>query len=391
MIADVPVGAFLSGGMDSSLIVALMADLLDEPVPTFAIGVAEEDFNELPYARRVAAHCGADHREEVATPDLLRLLSGMIHHLDEPSDPIAACFHHAARLAARHVKVVLTGDGGDELFAGFDRYYGFRWAGLYGAIPSPLRRYFLGPVWRALPDSAGYKNFTQRARWLHTLAEHHGARRYAEATIFFRFGEDARSGLFTADVAERLMANDPTETIVEAFDATASHDDLDRMLYADIRTRLPEHSLMLSDRMTMAHGLEARSPFLDHHLAEFVARLPSNLKMRGRKLKYVMRQAARGLLPPDILERPEQGFMFPLGYWMRGELLEPVRRVLAQSSLVAAGVFRAEAIESLLAESSAGRDDHHVRLWMLLNAEIWYRMYLEGESTDDLAARLGAA
>ena len=395
LLSDVPVGAYLSGGMDSSLVVALMSELREEPVPTFAVGVADAGFNELPWAAQVARHCHTRHHEEVVWPDMVELLPSMVHHLDEPSDPIAACMYHAAALASRHVKVVLTGDGGDEVFAGYDRYFGFRWVGLYAALPEAVRRWLLGPALHSLRDSAAYKNLTQKARWMHDLSFHEGGRRYAQATAFFRFGHEGKGGLYAPDVAAELADMDPMECVVRGFEEAEARDDLDRMLQADVATRLPEHSLMLSDRMTMAHGLEARSPLLDHRLAEHVATLPAHLKMRGRRLKYLLRRVAAPYLPPSILERPKQGFMFPLGYWMKGPLLPVLRHLLATSVLIEEGIFRREPVERLVAEHVAGRADHHARLWMILNVEVWYRMYVLGEPRENLAGllreRLGSA
>ena len=391
MISDVPVGAFLSGGMDSSLVVALMSDVLRERgqrLSTFAIGVEAQDFNELPFARTVAKHCGTDHHEEIVSPDMVELLPRMVWHLDEPSDPIAACMWHSAALAARHVKVVLTGDGGDEIFAGYDRYFGFRWVNLYAALPEPVRRHLFGPAIYAMPDRAGYKTFAQKARWVHELSFHEAGRRYAQATAFFRFGQDGKGGLYTPDIAGRLAGNDPKEAMVCGFDEAAAADDLDRMLAADIATRLPEHSLQLTDRMTMAKSLESRSPLLDHLLAEHVATLPANLKLRGRTLKYLLRRVAAGHLPQSILERPKQGFMFPLGYWMKGPLLPVVRHLLATSVLIEEGIFQRATVEQLVAEHVADKADHHVRLWLILNVEMWYRMFVRGEALADLAGLL---
>jgi asparagine synthase (glutamine-hydrolysing) len=388
LVADVPVGAFLSGGMDSSLVVAMMARALDAPPATFAVGVRESDFDELPFAREVARHCGTEHAEEVVWPDLVELLPDMIHHLDEPSDPIAACMWCAAALASRHRKVVLTGDGGDEIFAGFDRYGGFGRIGLYAALPEPVRRGLVEPLLGALPDSAGYKNLVQKARWMHRLSFHEGGRRYAEATAFFRFDAREKADLYAPALERRLAERDPAACIARAFGATEADDDLDRMLYADVVTRLPEHSLMLTDRMTMAHGLESRAPFLDHELAEFLASLPSNLKLRRGRLKYLMRRVGERYLPPSILRRPKQGFMFPLGYWMHGPLAPALRSLLADSALLEAGILRAEALTRLVEEHVARRADHHVRLWMILNLETWYRMYCGGEDRDALRERL---
>ncbi len=395
LVADVPVGAYLSGGMDSSLVVAMMAELRDEPVKTFAVGVEDPQFNELPYAQAVAAYYRTDHYEEMVWPDMVQLLPSMVWHLDEPSDPIAACMYHAASLASRHVKVVLTGDGGDEIFAGYDRYFGFRWVSLYAALPAPVRRYLLGPALNVLRDSSAYKNLTQKARWVHDLSFHEGGRRYAQATAFFRFGQEGKGGLYAPGVVTELADADPMESVVRGFDEAEARDDLDRMLQADISTRLPEHSLVLSDRMTMARSLEARSPLLDHHLAEFVASLPAHLKMRGRSLKYLMRRVAAPYLPAEILKRPKQGFMFPLGYWMKGPLLPVIKHLLSRSTLVEEGIFRREPIERLVEEHVTHRADHHVRLWMILNVEVWYRMYVRGERLEDLTGllreRLGSA
>jgi asparagine synthase (glutamine-hydrolysing) len=391
LIADVPVGAFLSGGMDSSLVVAMMTELMGERVKTFAIGVEDQGFNELPYARVVADHCRTDHHEEVVCPDMVQLLPRMVYHLDEPSDPIAACMYHSAALAARHVKVVLTGDGGDEIFAGYDRYFGFRWTGFYAALPEAVRRYLLGPAIYALPDKAGYKNVVQKARWVHELAFHQGGRRYAQATAFFRFGQEGKGGIYTPDVAGQLAGLDPMESVVRGFEEAQAGDDLDRMLAADIATRLPEHSLMLTDRMTMAQSLEGRSPLLDHRLAEFMASLPVAMKLRGKTLKYLLRRVAASYLPEPILKRPKQGFMFPLAYWIKGPLLPVLRRLLDEGAVIEAGIFRREAIARLLDEHLAHKADHHVRLWLILNVEIWYRLFVLGERIEDLTGRLREA
>jgi len=385
LMSDVPLGAFLSGGMDSSTVVALMARLSDTPPKTFAVGVSEQDYNELPYARMVAAHYGTEHVEQVVASDLMRLLPRMIWHLDEPSDPIAACMFHAAALASQHVKVVLGGDGGDELFAGFDRYRGLAALSRYSWLPvAPLAR-AMGPLVGALPDSFTYKSATQRLRWLQRLAAlPNDGERYAEATVFFRFGHDDKARLFSPALWRELRDRPSTRAIVEPFEEADSDDLIDRMLYADFVTRLPNHSLMLTDRMTMAHSLEARSPLLDHELVELLATFPSHTKIRGKRLKYVLRELGKRYLPPAILGRQKQGFMFPVAYWFRHELHAPLRRFLDESNLVRQGLFRRAEIARLLEEHRDSRVDHHVRLWMLLNLEIWYQLYIMGLSLADV-------
>lgn len=380
LVSDVPLGAFLSGGLDSSMIVAIMAGDLGASFQTFAVGVDEQDFDELPYAAMVAQRYHTSHIEENVEARLIHSLPRMIWHMDEPSDPIAACQFYAAELAARHVKVVLGGDGGDELFAGFDRYWGIDHIGYYTWIPSPIRQRVLGPLIGRVPDSFTYKSLTQKLRWVHQLSQLTTlAERYAEATCFFRFNHRDKQMLYGDDVQNQVGHLNSADVIVEQFRNGNAHDPLDRMLYADFMTRLPEHSLMLTDRMTMAHSLEARSPYLDHELLEFAASLPSDLKIRDRELKYALRKLAADYLPEPIVKRPKQGFMFPLAYWFRNELAPFLQEFLLDSFFVGEGLFREEAVLRLLEEHRRSRVDHHVRLWMLLNLEIWHQMYIQRE------------
>jgi asparagine synthase (glutamine-hydrolysing) len=381
LTSDVPVGAFLSGGLDSSTIVAYMAQASTQPVPTFSIGVAEQDFNELPFSRLVAERYGTAHHEATVRPNLIDLLPTIVWHLDEPSDPIAACMYHAAALASQHVKVVMGGDGGDELFAGFDRYAGIRYIDQYARVPAFVRQRLIGPAVRSVPDSLSYKSLTQRLQWAQHLASvPSGGQRYAEATTFFRFTHSAKQALYGEALWHDLHSLVSTDVIVDAYNHADAEDSVDRMLYADFVTRLPEHSLMLTDRMTMAHGLESRSPFLDHSLVELLARVPSQLKIRHNTSKYVLRRLMRDQLPAPIVQRQKQGFMFPLGYWLQNELHAFARNSLLGSRLVKDGLFRRAAVLQLLDEHRERRVDHHVRLWMLINLDVWYRLFVDNES-----------
>lgn len=385
LVSDVPVGAFLSGGLDSSMIVAMIAEDLDVILQTFAIGVEEDDFNELPYARQVAEHFNTNHIEECVASNLIQMLPRMIWHLDEPSDPIAACMYHAANLAARHVKVVLGGDGGDELFAGFDRYRGNGYVNAYALLPPIIRQQIMGPLLSAIPDSFTYKSTTQKLRWAHQLSFlSRPGERYAEATCFFRFCHADKRDLFEQTLWKQVGHIDSSQVIVDRFNETDSDDLVDKMLYADFMTRLPEHSLMLTDRMTMAHGLEARSPFLDHELVEYLAAFPSQLKIQRRTTKYLLRKLARDYLPSEIVSRQKQGFMFPIAYWFRNELALMLEGYLLNSFFVREGIFRKSSVSRLIEEHRSGRVDHHVRLWMLLNLEIWHRMYIQGEEISSI-------
>lgn len=381
LVSDVPVGAFLSGGMDSSMIVAIMAQDLKQPVQTFGVGVSEQGFNELPYARQVAEWHGTRHVEACVEADLVHTLPQMIWHLDEPSDPIAACQYQAAALAAAHVKVVLGGDGGDELFAGFDRYAGLRYVGYYALLPALLREGVLGPMLTAVPENFAYKSVTQKLRWMHQLALlPDTAARYAEATCFFRFSHTDKQQLYSERLWQQLGQIRTEEVITQPFHNAPATDPIDRMLYVDYVTRLPEHSLMLTDRMTMAHSLELRSPLLDHELVEHLAAYPSRLKLQGRQLKVILRQLATDYLPPQIVRREKQGFMFPVAYWFRNELYPLLQTVLLESFFVREGLFRRSYVTQLLAEHRQQRVDHHVRLWMLLNLALWHRLYVQGET-----------
>jgi asparagine synthase (glutamine-hydrolysing) len=360
LVSDVPVGAYLSGGLDSSMVVAIMAKELGRSFKTFSVGVQEDDFNELPYASVVAGQYHTDHIEKCVQANLIDLLPRMIWHLDEPSDPIAACMYHSAELASRHVKVVLGGDGGDELFAGFDRYLGIGYVDAYALIPDLIRESVLGPVIDRLPDNFAYKNLTQKARWAHYLSRFSSmGERYAEATCFFRFNNQDKRLLFSNGLWDQLGEINSANIIVEQYERANAHDPIDRMLYADFMTRLPEHSLMLTDRMTMAHGLEARSP-----------------------------EVAKNYLPEEIVRRKKQGFMLPVAYWFRNQLNSFVKQVLTNSYFVKQGIFHETAVLRMVDEHKNNRVDHHVRLWMLLNLELWHQLYVEQKDLTSVEEQL---
>jgi asparagine synthase (glutamine-hydrolysing) len=391
LVSDVPVGAFLSGGLDSSLLVAMLARRVGvENVPTFTLGLPYAQFDEAPHARAVARLCRTDHHEGVLDATLLRYLPSLIYHLDEPSDPLSLCAYQVAELASRHVKVAIGGDGGDELFGGYDRYYGNLYAGRYAAIPAALRRSLLQPLLALFPESGWYKSKGHQLRWLHQLSFLEGADRYAASLTYFYFNQDARRRLLTPE-ASRQLTSRPAEVAIAGPYRDAAGDPLDRMLHADSCVRLPDHPVMITDRMSMAHGLEARSPFMDHRLAEFAARLPNHLKVHGRALRVIQRRLARRYLPAEIIDRPKQGFSSALPYLLRAEYRTLYEAALSDSRLVQAGILQAGPIRELVSEQLAGRADHGNRLWLLVNAELWYRMMILGESSGSLAPSVTAA
>lgn len=384
MLSDVRVGALLSGGIDSSTIAAMMALQSAGPVPSFSIGVKEQGFNELPYARMVAERYGLEAHEEVVRADLVHLIPRMIHYMDEPADPFGVGVYLVAGVASRHVKVVLGGDGGDENFAGYDRYAGQRLAEVYALLPEGFRRQVMGRLVERIPESFGYKSFAQKARWLNEMSFYGRGERYARSLSFLRFTPEQKESLFTADARAQIQDDDSVVKILRYFDADNVESLVDRMLYTDLMTRMPDHLLAIVDRMSMAQSLESRSPLIDHEVVSYAAAIPAHFKLHGRKLKYILRRVAARYLPSALIYRKKQGFGFPLGLWMRGELREFLTRLFDESRFVDAGIFRREAVQQVLDEHLDGRVDHNFRIWILMNLEFWYRLYLEGESMEAL-------
>jgi asparagine synthase (glutamine-hydrolysing) len=388
--SDVPVGAFLSGGMDSSLLVAMLARKLGvERLPTFTIGLNYERFDEAPAARAVARLYGTEHHEDRVAADMIGLLPDLVSALDEPSDPLSLCTWMLAKFTRQHVKVVIGGDGGDELFGGYDRYYGNLYASHYGRVPAALRRRVLAPVMSLIPESGWYKSVGHQMRWLHHLSFHEGGARYAASLSYFYFDRDKRRNLYGPIARENLQLLDAEAAIRAPYEASQGSE-LDRMLYADSMVRLPNHPVMITDRICMAHGLEARSPFMDHELATFCARLPDTLKVRGGTLRYIQRKLAARYLPPEILNRPKQGFSSALPYLLQAQYGRLYETCLRHSRLVEDGIFDAGEIASLVNAHAAQRADHGNRLWLLINSELWYRMMIRGETKQDLQMELAA-
>jgi asparagine synthase (glutamine-hydrolysing) len=389
MVSDVPVGAFLSGGLDSTLLVAmLMKHVAAEPVQTFSMALPYRDYDEAPYARMVAQRYGTRHREKTILPSLVRSLPALIWHLDEPSDPLAVCTYSIAEMAREHVKVVIGGDGGDELFGGYDRYYGNRYASYYALLPKALRQYGIGGILRFVPDGEWYKSRGHRLKWLHQASFMNGGERYARTLGYFYFDPVLRRQLYGPLMESMAASFDPEAQIRDLFERAHASDTLDRMLYADAQVRLPDHSVMILDRMTMAHGLEARSPFMDHELAEFAARLPVRLKVRGRSLRYIQTRLAQRYLPEALLNRPKQGFSSALPYMLKEEYRVLFELFLRKAHLARDGMFRQTTIETLLNDHQLGRADHGNRLWLILNSEMWYRIFIEGTPFNELSDRL---
>jgi asparagine synthase (glutamine-hydrolysing) len=381
LLSDVPVGSFLSGGIDSSLITALMAKRMKGGAPaTFSIGVAEQDFNELPFAQMVAEQYQTEHHEQIVKADLINLIPQMIWHLDEPSDPFGVGVFLVSQLASQHVKVVLSGDGGDELFAGYDRFLGHRIIDYFCLIPRSLRKTLLTQLIKRLPEGYSYKSFSQKLRWLQAMSELDYGERYAQSLSFLRYTEEAKAALFTPRVKAVLGEVNSQEKILTHFNAENVSELVDRMLYTDMMTRIPDHLLMIVDRMAMAHGLEARPPMLEHKFVEFAARIPAHLKLHGTNLKYILRRVASRYIDPRLITRKKQGFGFPLAYWMQNELKHFLRAMVQDSRFIDQGIFEHAYIQSMVEEHINGVRDHNYRIWIFINLEIWYRLFFEGQA-----------
>jgi asparagine synthase (glutamine-hydrolysing) len=378
-VADVPLGAFLSGGIDSSAVVAAMAEATSRPVKTFSIGFEQEAFDELPHARRVAQQFGTDHEEFVVRPNAVEILPKLVRHYGEPfADSSAIPCFYLAELTRRHVTVALNGDGGDEAFAGYTRYVSNRMAGSFDRLPASVRR-LVAAAGRRLPERGEVSSPLNRARRMAGALALDPIERYASYVSLH--GADRRAALYTPEYADLVGPVDALDVLRDPWEAASGEDVLDRLLEVDTLTYLPDDLIAKIDIATMAHALEARSPFLDHEMMELAASIPASLKARGTEKKWVLREAMRGWLPDDLLDRPKQGFSVPLSDWFRGELRSYVSDVLLDPSTLARGWFREEAVSGMLDRHAAGADGEAGRIWSLLMLELWHRELVEGRAS----------
>ncbi|UXI66334.1 asparagine synthase (glutamine-hydrolyzing) [Tahibacter amnicola] len=366
LVADVPFGAFLSGGLDSSVVVALMARHLSQPVRTFSIGFREARYSELSDARRVAQHLGTDHHEQVVEPDATTLVEQLVWHLDEPfADSSALPTFLVSQLAARQVKMVLSGDGGDEAFAGYDRYLRFLALDRLGPLRSVLALGLDG-VGRLLPGMRGFR-----------------LRRIAQR-LRVPFPDSYLSGvaLSRPEQIRQILADDAASThpytaLHGLFAADDRRPVLDRIVDADIRSYLLDDILVKLDRMSMAASIEGRAPLLDHRVVEFAVRLPPSMRVRGGRGKHLLREVARRWLPSDILDKPKQGFAIPLSEWLRGPLGQMAADLFGSRAFRERGWLQPGNVDGLLQAHRAGTADHGETLWQVLCMELWARRFVD--------------
>lgn len=372
LISEVPLGAFLSGGVDSSTIVGMMAQLSAKPVKTFSIGFNEDSFNELKYARVAAKHFNTEHHEFVVTPDIVEMIDELVWHFDEPfADSSALPTFMVSKMARDYVTVILSGDGGDELFAGYTRYVTDKRRGGLSKMPRALRENLLKPLSESLPHGAKGKNYLYNAsldavgRYIDSVSHFNAMRK-----------KSLYSNEFLSNLNGDLGAGE--RKFRQFADQISTGNPLDKLLYLDSKTYLPSDILTKVDRMSMATSLEARVPLLDHKLIDYVMRIPADLKLKGLETKYIFRQAVRGIVPDQILDRPKQGFGVPIGDWINAQLRDRMRETLGAKRFVERGYFEGKYIETLLEEHSKNRRDHSHALWILFMLELWHQKFMDG-------------
>src|ERR1041385_450832 len=366
LIADVPLGAFLSGGVDSSAVVATMSRIGSGRVKTFSIGFAEQEYNELKYARQVAQKFDTDHHELVLEPNVLDIIDDLAWYLDEPfGDSSAIPTYMVSKLASQHVTVVLSGDGGDELFGGYDRYLVEQRERKMAQIPACLRQ-AAGLVGRTTREGMKGRNF------LRHLALN-GADRYFDAGTLFRDTEKA--SLFAPEAYGEIQNCDSFAFWRNFLQKSRLHW-LSGLQYLDIKNYLPNDILTKVDRMSMAHSIEARVPLLDHKFVEFAATIPPELKLKGVTTKYIFKKAMEGILPNEILYRPKRGFAVPLGHWFRGQLGSFMRDLLLSGRSIQRGIFNKTYLERLIEMNDRGRQ-LDLQLWTLITFELWCRRFID--------------
>jgi asparagine synthase (glutamine-hydrolysing) len=377
MIADVPLGAFLSGGVDSSAVVAAMAEASGEPVKTFSIGFTSDRYDELSKARLVAERFGTKHEELIVEPRAVEILPKIARHYGEPfADSSAIPSFYVAEMARRNVTVALNGDGGDESFAGYGRYAANLVLHRASVLPRALRR-SLGAIGSRLPPSGRINSWQSRARRLAQTIALDPAQRHA--AYLSHLDAAARDRLYTPALRELVGESLVPKVIGKPWREATARDPLDRMLEVDVSTYLPDDLLVKMDIATMAHSLEARSPLLDHELMEFAAALPSRLKLHGTQKKVALQAALRGWLPDEVLDAPKQGFCVPIDEWLRGELRELAHDALLDPVARSRGYFRPDAVGDLLDRHVAGTEDLSQPLWTLLMLELWHREFVDQE------------
>jgi len=375
LVSDVPLGAFLSGGIDSSITVGLMSRMTGEPVRTFAIGFGDASYDETGYAARAAERFGTVHRTFRVTPDAVEIIPRLVWHYDEPfGDSSAIPSYYVARQTSEHVKVALTGDAGDECFLGYPRYVATRIAALADRMPWPLRLVFCRRLWRHFPAPPELKSPRARFKKLVLGLSQEPVERYLG--WMSAFDERDKRLLYDDRLTQSSEEVDPSEFLRSLF-RSFSGDSVARAAAVDLSSYLPCDLLTKVDVACMANSLESRSPFLDHRLVEFAATIPTEYKLRGLRTKYALRETFKDILPNEISKRRKMGFGVPLARWFREELRDFAREILLSKTASERGYFRVRAVESLIDGHVTGKEDNAYKLWCLLLLELWHRKFID--------------
>lgn len=376
LASDVPLGAFLSGGLDSSVIAALMSRAQIQPLRTFTLGFSdgERRYNEWEYARAVGEALGAHARELTVPAESADLLGRVTRHFDEPfGNPTSLLIYQLAELARRDVTVALAGDGGDEVFLGYPRYRGVLFSEQYRKVPRAMR-YVAAALASRLPEPCNGNHLPRRVRAFVAGCRHSPERMYFEWISYF--SRELRGHLYSEELLRELRGYDSSQFLMGLFRRSGTTDWVDRVNYVDLHSFLPFNILRYTDRMSMAHGLELRSPFTDHKLIELMARVPRRYKLQARQSKVLLRRTAQSLLPHRILRRGKLGLNPPLGLWLRGRLQPMLRDYLSPHLLRRRGYFRPETVQQMVHDHLCGHRDYSLHLWALISFEEWHRQYL---------------
>lgn len=373
MISDVPIGAFLSGGIDSSAVVALMSKHSDKPIKTFSIGFNEKKYNELKYAKIVADKFKTEHKEFIVKPNAIELLLMLVRHYEEPyADSSALPTYYVSKMTRDFVTVALNGDGGDENFAGYGRYSIQKFGLWYDKI-MPLHKFIILPISKFLAKNIKNTFFDRAHIFAETLSQKYN---YRYINYIRYFSNELKEKIYTNDFKEKTKNIDSYDIVASKFNEAGTKDKMDQCLYADFNTYLHDDLMAKVDIDSMTVALEGRSPFLDHELLELTAQIPFNLKLRGyNNKKYILKEALRGLVPDEVMFRPKMGFGIPIDVWFRGELKDYAYDLLLSEQAIARGIFKKEAIKSLLDEHNNTQISHAYRIWALITLELWFREY----------------
>src|SRR5215213_7196467 len=376
LISEVPLGAFLSGGVDSSAVVALMAQESATPVKTFSIGFEEQDYSELKYAQKVAAHLGAEYNEFIVRPNALDVLPTLVEHYGEPyADPSAIPTYYVSKETRRYVTVALNGDGGDESFVGYERHVAMKFAETYHKLPRALRTRLIEPSITAIPSPTNFRNrFVRFQRFLRAASMPKAERYFLWLSTF---DGDAKRELYSENLKRLTTGSNPLEFFAKYISHSNGKGIIDTVLLTDLMNYLPNDLLVKVDIASMANSLEARSPFLDHKVIEFAASLPENIKQQGRDTKSLLKKVAARLVPRDVVYRQKMGFGVPLKYWLGNELQGFTREVLLSEKAQKRGLFDARMVEKLIDEQRRDAKDNSWKIWTLLMLELWFQRFID--------------